>query len=302
MLMATIPATLQAESAIYLRQPSLSPDNQSIAFSYRGDIWRVSTQGGLATRLTTHPGRDQRPIWSPAGDQIAFTSDREGQGDVYIMPASGGAPSRLTYQTGHDYPCDWSPDGAHILTESYTGWRPDLVEYPVAGGPARPVTGVPMEGEYFARYGADSTSIVLCDGAGYVRWWREGSRTARAGQVWTLKRGSWPPEMNRVTGVDRRHQGEPDVARRRPPAAAGQVAGGGRAAHSSPRKARCWSDANSASLVSAADASFARTRGIAPSACSYRRWDSIGGRSILSEAILNKASFPIVACPVFAEI
>lgn len=199
MLMVTLPAMLQAETALYLRQPSLSPDNRSIAFSYRGDIWRVSTQGGLATRLTTNPGRDQRPIWSPGGDQIAFTSDREGQNDIYLMPASGGAPSRLTYQTGHDYPCDWSPDGTHILTESYTGWRPDLVEYPVVGGPARPVTGVPMEGEYFARYSADGSSVVLCDGGGYVRWWREGNRTAKAGQVWTLKRGSWPPEMNRVT-------------------------------------------------------------------------------------------------------
>lgn len=198
-LMVTIPQVVQADTALYLRQPSLSPDNQSIAFSYRGDIWRVSTLGGLATRLTSNPGRDQRPVWSPTGDQIAFASDREGQSDVYIMPSSGGAPSRLTYQTGHDYPCDWSPDGAHILTESYTGWRPDLVEYPVAGGPARPVTGVPMEGEYFARYSADGSSVVLCDGGGYVRWWREGSKTARAGQVWTLKHGSWPPEMNRIS-------------------------------------------------------------------------------------------------------
>jgi Tol biopolymer transport system component len=192
-------ARATAEPARYMRHPALSPDRASVAFSYRGDIWRVAAAGGRAERLTVHPARDYRPVWSPDGRQIAFASDRDGETDIYLMPASGGPARRLTYQSGGDFPCDWSPDGRFILAEQTTLGRPDLTEVPVDGGAPQPVTGVPMEGEYFGRYSPDGKRIVFCDGGGYSRWWWEGNKSSRAGQVWTLERGSWPPKVARVS-------------------------------------------------------------------------------------------------------
>lgn len=192
-------AAAQAEPARYLRHPALSPDLKSVAFSYRGDIWKVDVKGGRAERLTVHPARDYRPIWSPDGSRIAFASDREGQADIFVLPSGGGLAQRLTYNSGNDYPCDWSPDGRFLLAEAAVESRPDLFEIPVGGGAPRPVTGVPLEGEYFGRYSPDGKNITFCDGAGYATWWWEGNKSARAGQVWTLRRDSWPPKVERVS-------------------------------------------------------------------------------------------------------
>ena len=188
-----------ADPARYMRHPSLSPDNHWVAFSYRGDIWRVAASGGRAERLTVHPDRDMRPIWSPDGTQIAFASNREGQHDIYVIPAAGGPARRATFHSADEFPCDWSSDGAFILIERYGIWRPDLFELPLAGGPARPVTEVPGEAEYSARYSHDGKEILFCDGRGYINWNLEGSKSSRAGQLWTLKRGTWPPEVKRIT-------------------------------------------------------------------------------------------------------
>lgn len=77
--------------------PAISPDGKEIAFSYQGDIYKVSASGGLATRLTTHPAYDYMPLWSPDGKQIAFVVVRDqGAMDIYIMSAHGGQATRVT--------------------------------------------------------------------------------------------------------------------------------------------------------------------------------------------------------------
>src|SRR5579883_2810726 len=72
-----------------MRYPSLSPDGSRIAFSYRGDIWTVSSAGGEAKRVAALPGWDSRPRWSPDGSTLAFDSDVNGNADIFTMPAGG---------------------------------------------------------------------------------------------------------------------------------------------------------------------------------------------------------------------
>ena len=47
----------------YLRQPSLSPDGDQIAFCYAGDVWIVPADGGQARRITSHASNDSHPIF-----------------------------------------------------------------------------------------------------------------------------------------------------------------------------------------------------------------------------------------------
>ena len=83
-------AVYAQDHPLWMRFPAISPDGQTIAFSYKGDIFAVSASGGQARQLTTNAAYDAYPIWSPDGSQIVFASDREGSMDVYIMSCKGG--------------------------------------------------------------------------------------------------------------------------------------------------------------------------------------------------------------------
>src|SRR6478609_910668 len=96
-----------------LRHPTVSRD--SVAFEYAGDLWIVSRSGGQARRLTSTPGVEIDPYFSPDGKQIAFSGTVAGNTDVYVMPAAGGDAKRLTYHPGFDRVRGWTPDGRRVI-------------------------------------------------------------------------------------------------------------------------------------------------------------------------------------------
>jgi tricorn protease len=98
------------------RYPDVSRTH--IAFVYAGDIWVVPKDGGTASRLSSPPGEEQLPRFSPDGSQIAFSGNYDGNTDVYVVPAMGGTPRRVTYHPGGDRLVDWSPDGRRLLIAS----------------------------------------------------------------------------------------------------------------------------------------------------------------------------------------
>jgi pimeloyl-ACP methyl ester carboxylesterase len=62
-----------------------------ITFIYAGALRVAPTQGVLAQRLSSPPGEERFPRFSPHGQHIAFTGNYDGSLDVYVAPAMGGA-------------------------------------------------------------------------------------------------------------------------------------------------------------------------------------------------------------------
>ena len=86
-----------------------------VAFSYLGDIWIANENGSGVQRLTDNKARDVYPRFSPDGNWIAFSSNRDGNYDVYVVPAAGGKPRQLTFHSADDNVVGWTPDGKKIL-------------------------------------------------------------------------------------------------------------------------------------------------------------------------------------------
>ena len=85
MALGLVALTSQAITPLWMRDAQISPDGSTIAFCYKGDIYKVSTQGGAAVQLTTQASFECNPIWSPDSKHIAFASDRDGNFDIFIM-------------------------------------------------------------------------------------------------------------------------------------------------------------------------------------------------------------------------
>jgi tricorn protease len=89
-----------------------------IVFSYANDLWIVPKEGGTAEKLSSPPGVEIFPKFSPDGKFIAFTGNYDGNNDVYLIPSGGGVPLRLTEHGYTDRVVDWTPDGQRILFAS----------------------------------------------------------------------------------------------------------------------------------------------------------------------------------------
>jgi Tol biopolymer transport system component len=77
--------------------------------------------GGNPVNLTRDAGLDQRPVWSPDGNRLAFVSDRSGDTEIYLMEADGSGVVRLTERPGFDDEPVWSPTGDRIAFVADSG-------------------------------------------------------------------------------------------------------------------------------------------------------------------------------------
>ncbi len=94
--------------------PAWSPDGRWIAFSMRGDIWKVPAEGGQAIALTQGPAYHFEPAWSPDGNRIAFSFDSDGNLDIGIVSAQGGEVRRVTTHAAVDVQPAWGADGTSL--------------------------------------------------------------------------------------------------------------------------------------------------------------------------------------------
>ena len=146
LVFSTAIAAFGAQATVHLVQRPTMNKTQ-IVFSYAGDLWTVSRQGGKAERLTAGVGFETEAEFSPDGNTLAFTGEYDGNIDVFTMPAAGGTPKRITYHPDPDRLVGWAPDGKRILfrsnRDSYSrftqlfsvsteGGMPDVLPLPMA--------------------------------------------------------------------------------------------------------------------------------------------------------------------------
>ena len=158
-----------ASPARLLRFPDIRGD--LIAFVYAGDIWTVSSSGGTARRLTSHPGLELTPKFSPDGRWVVFTSDESGREEVFVVPFPGPGGRIPISNEGGTAP-RWGRDGTEIF---YMGPRLTLMAVAVNGQnpefEVRTVTRLfeaVFRTENYQGYGPGSVYDVALDGQRFL--------------------------------------------------------------------------------------------------------------------------------------
>ena len=176
----------------WMRYPSISPDGKSIAFTYKGDLYKVASSGGTAQQLTFHEAHDFMPTWSKDSKQLAFASDRYGNFDVFTMSADGGPSKRLTFHSTDEFPYSFTADDKAVLfggvrqdlathRQYPTGAQPELYSVPVVGGRIAQIFTIPAE---YVQTSKDGSKIIYHDKKGGENEWRKHHKSSVARAVW----------------------------------------------------------------------------------------------------------------------
>lgn len=200
---------------LWMRHTSISPDGQTIAFSYKGDVFTVPASGGQARQLTSNAAYDSYPIWSPDGKKIAFASSREGSLDIYVMNKFGGEPKRLTTRSTNETPIAWR-DNEHILFSAAimptaksiffaSSQFPQVYEVNLKGDRPKLFSVVNMEDLSINQKG----EILYHDKKGYEDAFRKHHRSPITRDIWLNQNGNFS-KLTTFNGEDRTPRWAPD--------------------------------------------------------------------------------------------
>jgi tricorn protease len=167
-----------------LQNPDVSADR--IVFAYAGDLWVVPKDGGTAHRLSSPPGQELFPHFSPDGSKIAYSADYDGNLDVYVIPAGGGLPARVTNHGMADRMIDWTPDGIKLLfASSMNSGRQRYNQFyeiaPTGGLPEQ----LPIPYGEFASFSPDGKKVAYTPISQAFRTWKR-YRGGMAADIWVF--------------------------------------------------------------------------------------------------------------------
>jgi len=169
-VLACMGSSQENQEGRLMRFPDIYKDK--IVFMYGGDLWLASSSGGDAHRITSDPGRELFPKFSPDGKWIAFTGQYDGNFNVYIMPAQGGQPTQLTFFQGaaaplsdrmgvHNEVLTWSPDSKRVVflsrRDASNGWTKRPFSVGIDGGLPE---ALPVDQGGLTSYSPDGTKIA----------------------------------------------------------------------------------------------------------------------------------------------
>ena len=182
----------------WIRHQAISPDGQTIAFTYMGDLYTVPTAGGDAKQITLHKAHDFMPVWSADSKHIAFASDRYGNFDVYIMEAKGGQATRLTFHSTDEKPYTFSHDGTSLIfgaarldiaehRQFPDGTHTELYSVPVVGGRVKQIFTIPAE---YVQVSKDGNTMIYHDKKGGENEWRKHHTSSVTRDIWSYDKST----------------------------------------------------------------------------------------------------------------
>jgi Tol biopolymer transport system component len=177
------------EARAFLYQPAPSPDGREIAFVSAGEIWVVSASGGEAHLLVSHEADESRPLYSPDGTRLAFTSNRNGDDDIYVLTLATGDVRRVTYGDAGEELDAWSPDGEWIYFadgRGDPGGHPDIWRVAASGGTPLRVLADRYAPEFHAAVSPDGRTLAFAGTARMAQgqWWRHGHSHIDESEIW----------------------------------------------------------------------------------------------------------------------
>jgi Tol biopolymer transport system component/DNA-binding winged helix-turn-helix (wHTH) protein len=121
--------------------------------------------------LTSYPGLEMFPTFSPDGNQVAFVAnkDQSDNFDIYVKLIGSSEPLRLTRHPAAEYSPAWSPDGRQIaFLQDLTGGKAAVLAISALGGPATKLAEVQglISATYRYNYLAwsqDGSSLIIVD-------------------------------------------------------------------------------------------------------------------------------------------
>lgn len=176
----------------WFRKTAISPDGKTILFEAKGDIYKVSVNGGDAVPIVSDSAWDGFPVWSNDGKSIAFASDRNGGLDVYVMSLSDNIPKRLTFHSAGDFPTDFTNNDKRVIFSSGRTPSAKSSGFPTArvhqlysisvngGTPTQLLTTAAME----ARFSPNGRSLVYMDNKAYEDSLRKHDVSSFARDIW----------------------------------------------------------------------------------------------------------------------
>ncbi len=207
------------ENPKWMRYSAISPDGTQIAFTYKGDLYKVSSSGGDAVQLTYHTAHDYMPVWNKKGDKIAFASNRYGNFDVYVMSANGGQATRLTYHSANESPYTFTNNGKNVLfgaarqdhvknRQHPTGSQTELYSVPTKGGRVSQIFTLPAEHVQFSKNG---NTMIYQDKPGGENIWRKHHQSSVTRDIWVYDKKTDSHKMiTSFKGEDRNPVFSPD--------------------------------------------------------------------------------------------
>jgi Tol biopolymer transport system component len=176
------PELLAGTPETRFQQVAVSPKRNRLAYvsvpCRTDNIWRIANPEIRDSEESTQAfirstRKDGRPLFSPDGNRIVFTSNRSGYGEIYLCSSDGTQLRRVTELNCGTGSPSWSPDGRQICFDSDSEGNKDVYIVSAEGGAPRRLT-------------TDSAADVVPSWSQDGRWIYFGSNRSGEDQVWKI--------------------------------------------------------------------------------------------------------------------